>query len=506
MNTYYVSSVRGDDATGAGTALSPWKTISKAIGNNASVSLGATGARVYIEPGTYYEAVVLGLTPSAATPLEILGDCDGAGFLAGGYSTPTTGVVDWSAWFSDSTYRSSPCIDGGTKSHVSLSRLKMHGGSVAAAVGSCVHATTGKSWTIVDSIIVPFPGGDGVVFGTSAAPATAGLSLTIDRCDFHLVGRNGVMITAAETAAEYSLQSVIRNCRSWGGTSVRLASGSTTGLGCLGTGLTIEHCSFLLSTAGSGNVTIYDGITIPLASPIVLRSTILFGTSGVRAGHLSHVAEDWNVFFTQYNRVNVSNGANSSVSIRPVIDREDGRLVGTPLRPMGEPTPGSRLGGFVGSGTSPDTDLMRRARPEGFQSIRFAAGALERHDTGEINTPLADTGSPGCLALRGPSSLERPILVDSTAVAISVKVRWDGNHGDARKPQAVLFANPEIGITADQVVTASSTGGTGNTPNGYETLSFSTITPTRPGALMLRLISRSATGTGVAYFDSITLS
>ena len=116
-----------------------------------------------------------------------------------------------------------------------------------------------------------------------------------------------------------------------------------------------------------------------------------------------------------------------------------------------------------------------------------------------------DSGSPACLALIGPSSQDRPILVNAQATTIRVNVRWDGNHGDAARPQAMLLASPEIGVPA-QTVTAASTGGTGSTPNAYETLTFAPITPTAAGVVMLRMISRAASGAGAAYFDTITLS
>jgi len=57
-----------------------------------------------------------------------------------------------------------------------------------------------------------------------------------------------------------------------------------------------------------------------------------------------------------------------------------------------------------------------------------------------------------------------------------------------------------------QVVTATTAGGSGSTPNAFETLTFAGFTPTRKGAVMLRLVSRSASGNGAAYFDTITLS
>ncbi|OJW18814.1 MAG: hypothetical protein BGO49_17475 [Planctomycetales bacterium 71-10] len=504
MNNYYVSAGRGSDSTGTGTASNPWKTIAKAIGASPAASLGSDGARVYLEPGTYYESVTLGLTPTATARLEVVGDCDGAGFLAGGLATPATGVVDWSSWVNDTTARGMPCLAGGNKSYVSLRRLKLIGGAIDK---SCVDVGAGHDWTISDCIVVPHSSQPAIVFGSAAAPAAAGLNAVVERCDFHVGGNSSgrpIMFNVAGAAAEYSLDSVVRNCRFRGGVLI-VARVANTGLGYAATGLQISHCSFL--GGHSAPISVYGSDPVVLASPITVFGCYLSGNNGIVAGHVSQVTEDYNAFHVaSAARLNVTAGSHSIGSVRPAFDYGDGRLVGTPLRPWGEPVANSLLGGFVVGGASPTTDFAGRARPEGYLSTRAAVGALERHDTGEINTPYADSGSPACLALRGPSSLERPILMDATATVIRVKVRWDGNHGDANKPQAILLANPEIGVSADQVVTASSSGGTGSTPNEYETLSFSSVTPTRPGALMLRLVSRSSDGTGVAYFDSITLS
>ncbi len=503
MNKYYVSVDRGSDSNDGLSPATPWKTIGKAIGPSPGVSLGTDGATVYIEPGAYYESVTLALNPSDVAPLAIVGDCDGAGFLAGGRTTPTVGVVEWSAWVDDATPRTDPCLSGGSGSHVALRRLKMYGG---IANPGCVQVTTGKSWSIVDSAFIcshSVPSAL-VTFGASASGgATAGLGLLVERCSFLAdAAVAGVLVVAAEAAAEYSLDSVIRDCRFVGGYGFRMTHVST-GLGALGTGVTVEHCT---SFAGYRGAMIYEGVATPtLTTPVSIRGCFFRAAITMTAGNATHVTEDWNVLVGG-NPANVPAGPNSIRARRAVFDFDDGLLVGTPLRPMGTPTAGSLLGGFVGSGAFPPTDLTGRARPEGSGAARPAAGALERHDTGEANAQYADAGSSACLALTGPSSLERPILVDATATTIGVKVRWDGNHGDANKPRAVLLANPEIGIASDQSVEPATSGGSGSTPNAYEALTFAPVTPTKAGALMLRLESRSAAGNGVAYFDSITLS
>jgi hypothetical protein len=497
MNHYYVSAARGSDSTGTGTATNPWKTIGKAVGPGPAASLGADGARVYVEPGTYRETVNLALSPMAATPLEIVGDCDGAGFLAGGHMAPATGVVDWSAWADDFTPATTSCLYVNNRGYGTLRGVKLLGGDYTASciylIGAC------PSWTVRDATFVPFPGRIALM---ATPPAGVATPLTLDGCDFQCTSSPAINVGTARAAAEYSLGHEIRNCRFRDGTiGVNVTIGGTGAAAA--TGMTIEHCSFL---SGAVGISIHNGANQVLTDPVVVRGCFFNCAEGVRAGHATNVIEDWNDFCCTTARTNSAVGPNSRSPVRPAVDREDGRLVGIPLRPTGTPAPDSPLAGRVGSGSYPTRDFMGRNRPEGLGSARPATGALERHDTGEPDAARADAGSSACLALRGPGSLERPILVDAAATTIAVKVRWDGNHGDARKPRAVLLANPEIGVAADQVLTATTAGGMGPTPNAYETLTFAPVTPTQAGALMLRLVSRSATGHGAAYFDSIAVS
>lgn len=503
INYYYVSAARGDDATGAGTATNPWKTIAKAVGSSPAASLGADGACVYLEPGTYYEAVTIALTPTATARLELVGDCDGAGFLAGGYATPATGVVDWSSWSNNTTIRNFPCLAGGGKSYVAVRRIKLIGGWNTT---SCIDAGTGTDWTISDCTIVPYAAYNAVVFGSTGSPVSAALNLLVERCNFHLTGDStgrAILLTVAEAAAEYSLASTVRNCRFRGG-SVRLQKGTATGLGHLATGLQVSHCSFL--GPHSVPVVIYSGETITLAAPTTVSGCYLNGANGLAAGHASHVAEDYNAFHTGGSpRLNVTAGANSVVTVRPAFDYEDGLHAGVPLRPAGTPMPGSSMAAVVPPGSPPADDLTGRPRPAGFGSLNASIGALERHDVSADDATYADGGAGFCLKITGPGDVEVPVLVLSRPTTISVKVRWDGNHGDANKPRAMLLAEPELGAAA-QTLTATSTGGAGATPNAYETLTFSSFTPSRAGAVVLRLLGRPAAASGVAYFDSISVA
>lgn len=121
-------------------------------------------------------------------------------------------------------------------------------------------------------------------------------------------------------------------------------------------------------------------------------------------------------------------------------------------------------------------------------------GALELHDDARRETTTTDAGSTGNV-LHGPGSQEFYVAVDASATVISVKMRYDSNHGTTNKPQAILVANGEIGVTAETVTMTSAA-------DTWETLTFASQTPTAKGDVIVRLVSRSATPYGRAYYDT----
>ena len=502
MTTKYVSVARGSDSTGDGSAANPWKTIDKAIGSGSAFLLdSANPNRLYIEPGVYRESVTITVSPTSAGPLSIIGDCDGGGFAAGGYSSPVVGLVDWRAWTDDATPMTANAFRGNGPSYITLDHIKFIGGNITSGV---VFMNGGSDWTVRDcNFIGHYGANNGVVFNAGAT-AGAALNLTIERCNFRTYFQNtgAVYITVPLNAADWDLKAVVRNCM-FGGLNSGMYMRQQGGSGAyLAGGVTFQN-NTVESSSQYGVYAYGLGTAVP-AHPIGVYGNLFLGCS-LRATTSGQMVEDGNIFLNSGSNTNVAAGTNSRLNACPAVDFGDGRLTGLPLAPFGTPSKVSLFSGFGSYGTTPVDDLTGRNRPEGTGSTAPAVGCLERHGTGVVNSTYQDSGSSACMALVGPSSQERLILVDPQPTTIRVKVRWDGNHGDARKPQAVLIAEPQIGV-AGQIVTAVSTGGTGSTPNAYETLTFSTFTPTSKGAVMLRMVSRAASGVGAAYFDTITLS
>jgi hypothetical protein len=125
-------------------------------------------------------------------------------------------------------------------------------------------------------------------------------------------------------------------------------------------------------------------------------------------------------------------------------------------------------------------------------------GALEAHDTAAKETTTTDAGSVG-ITIHGPGSHEFLIPVDATSTTISVKGYYDADHGTGSKPQAILIANGEIGVTTQTLTMTAAV-------NTWETLTFTAQTPTAKGVITVRLVSRSAAPYGRNYWDTWTVS
>lgn len=128
-------------------------------------------------------------------------------------------------------------------------------------------------------------------------------------------------------------------------------------------------------------------------------------------------------------------------------------------------------------------------------AVNKTAGCFERHDTAEKETTTTDAGSVA-IRLTGWADHAIYVPVDATSTTISVRAYYDAAHAATNKPQAVLDANGEIGVTAE---TKTMTVAAGN----WETLTFAAQTPSAKGWVTIRLVSRSDVPIGHAFFDTL---
>lgn len=154
--------------------------------------------------------------------------------------------------------------------------------------------------------------------------------------------------------------------------------------------------------------------------------------------------------------------------------------------------------------TNPDNTSTYSLDPHGaLKPIGYIAPHEAYLPGGAAN---ADGGSGNCLEILGPGDVKIRVAVPASATVISVKVKWDSNHADTNKPRAIMLGQPAIGIAATEDAAQNwheSVTATGTAGSGYETLTFSSITPTAAGWVEILLQSRSTQGNGIAYFDTV---
>jgi len=368
LATKFVSTARGNDTTGDGSASNPWKTIGKAIGSGyTSWRDNAAANTLYIEPGLYREAVTLGASPTSSGPLTIRGDYDGAGFTAGGYGSAATGLVDWRAWTSDTADITGSCLAASSKNYVTVERIKFIGGH--SGVGSCVDLTTSTNWTFTACEMIGGYTGGGICI--QAVP-TAGVALDmlVDGCVFFTIisSAPAIRTNSPFNASEWSLGVTVRNCV-FQGAGFGVQAFCPTGGGISGGGIAIQSCSFV---GVSRALDFYYTRTATITTyPCTIYGCNLMGT-GMNAGTGAAVTSDGNNIATLTAYTNITGGAHDKTTLCPAINAGDWIVTATSPRPFGEPAAVSPIAGFGNYGTVPTVDVSGQDRP-----ATAAAGALE---------------------------------------------------------------------------------------------------------------------------------
>lgn len=483
MATYYIRKT-GSDAAAGTSGGAAWQTIGKALASGSTVAAGDT---VYIGAGVYREVVTVAISGTAGNIISIIGDVDGS-------KTGDVGEVQWTAYTTnDSTAPSASAVATVTsRSYLSFSNLVIVGGGTA----SCVNGASGvHDLTFTDCAIVNSVAGGGAI--QLVADAGVVLNLTVDRC---LCWSNvsacvNLTTTSIGSGADWDNTTVIRNSLVWSVASNAVTFQATGGLSKHGGGLRVRDCTLVGATGVNANNTgLSTSIPCQIQDSLIIASTGLVGTAG------GVLTEDHNVIMANTVRTNVTAGTGSisDKSIAPLLHIGQETKWGGLLRPLFMPTSGSKILGFGSAASAPSVDGLNRPRPAGGASTSNAAGYLERHDTAAKETSTVDAGTTG-MKITGPGDQDIRIPVDATSTTITVRVRYDTNHAATNKPQAILQANGEIGV-ATETKTATVTTDT------WETLTFSAITPTAKGWVTVRLVSRSAAGNGIAYFDTVTVT
>lgn len=492
MTDYYLRTAAngGSDAANGLSAGAAWATFGKALGASGI----ASGDHLYVGAGTYREVVTVAMT-SAVAETKLTGDVDGL-------KTGDAGEVIWSAYTTNDTTAPSanPTLNLSARDFLTFERLTFIGGNASQ---SCVNGTTTNSTNITFTECLFVPGAQDKPLVSYTGLADVAASWLFDRCLFFCTGANqdGVNLTfPTSSVADYDVGFVLKNCRISGPVTGQFLFGNTSGANSFKPGglqvwnCTAIHCGrfILLNNANFSTsipATVYDCFIWD--SVVALAST----SSG-------QITEDYNAIYAGTARSNVSAGAHSQAftaayTYAALLHLGQAMWVGNHQRPFLTPGAGSPLLGFGNQASAPTVDAWNRARPSGGASGSAGIGYLERHDNWVKETSTTDAGSVG-LRITGPGDQDIDLAVDASSTVVTVKMRFDSSYGGASKPQAILLANGEIGVaTETKTMTAAA--------DTWETLTFSTFTPSTKGVVTVRLVSRDTGATGKTFADTLVV-
>ena len=502
MPIYYVSPSGNDANNGLGPDAShatnkPWLTLGKLFGASGL----ASGDLAYIGPGVYRGQVQLLMSsPSAETivegdPRNIRGFKNASGILL------PPGEVRLTPYETNDTTTpvgTATTLDLNGRSFLTFRNLWILGGNSSP---SCFRATVSHSTNIklTDCVFTQgyTPQGTALLSYNSVGGIPA--NWVIDRCTFQGISTRSLSLQLLRSSsADYSAGIQIQNSVFLGGgTGVYIFS---SGAGTFkGGGISMINCSFLFQAAFA--VSLPDSNLSTTFPSTVKNCLIVSGGTGLQSNVAGQLVEDWNLNASGTAQVAaVANGANTKRAGEFSCNFEVGqaRIWGQRTRAYFTPTVGSPLLGFGQDGSAPTVDTFNRPRPSGGTSTLYAVGAMERHNQARSETAVTDSGGIG-LAIAGPGDHDFDIPVNATPTSITVKARYDTNHGTTNKPQAILLDASEIGV-ATQTLTMTSGAGV------WQTLSFAPFTPTATGWVTVRLVSRASAGSGIAYFDTFTVN
>lgn len=511
MPTYYVDPVNGDNLNnGLGPDAShatnkPWKTIAKLLGSTGMAS-GDTG---YLAPGVYRERVTVAMT-SATAETFVYGDPSNAqGFKSSAGVRVSPGpVVHTSFETNDTTLPSAAAatliLSG--RDYLTFQFINFIGGGNVST--HCVDGSSATSTNITFRDCAFFGSSHSGVGSSSAimravnASGATGFNWLVERCLFYTpVSGTGITVAPVTLAsgADYDVLFVARNCIFLGNYSRSIfftPSGTAT---YKPGGLLVDACSLLgTNSTAAINATANSSTTVP----VVVRNCCIAGSVGLSATTSGFITSAHNVIccLTRYTNVTAGTGDSTDGAMALAFWLGQESQHNWPLRQAFTPIYGAcGLVGFSAGSSPPATDFTNRTRPEGGQSTNITPGALELHNTAVQETSVVDA-SGSAISITGPGSHDRLFIpVDAVATTITIRVRYDANHGTTNKPRVILMANASIGV-AQEIKTATVSEDT------WETLTFSAITPTRKGVVQIRCESRAAAGNGVAYFDTLTVT
>lgn len=483
----------GSDSNGGTSTSDAWLTIGKAVGA-AGLTAGDT---VYVGAGVYRESnVSFAWTNNGAVNTKIIGD------YTGSFTGDAGDVIMTSHTTDDVTApAATTTLSTNGRDNVTIENLILIGGNATPSAFIVTQDTV--DLTVRRCVFRPDKPSAARTTDNSGNTAGVVLNQVYEDCVFFCGGETSTSAggmrfsNLTRHTVDYDVNVEFRRCLFIGnGTAVVI---NTTGAGvAFPGGVDFYECGFFFCNGVQTNANMSTSI------PCNVEGCV-FDSSGtaLNAAASGQIVENYNIIRAGTPRTNVSAGANSVADLSRAMLYEVGQsfLFSRDVKRMwGAPTVsgnGGAIGGFHARSGGYAVDMLARPSPAGAGSTSKAAGSLERHDTAQREASVVDASTYSAKIV-GPGDQDRPIPVNAASTTISIRVRYDTNHGTTNKPQAQLLGGEGVGFAGE---TKTATSGV----DTWETLTFTPFTPTMAGIVTIRMISRSAAGNGIAYFDTLSV-
>ena len=355
MAIYYVSQSTGLNTNNGTSPVTPWQTLAFALGAASGTNPGLVGGDiVYVAPGSYNEAVTVGMT-SASSTVQIIGDP----LNAQGFPSVNGGVILW--W-----HLTSAALTATSKNNLSFSNIYFERATATNSIS--IVCTTCYSWTFNKCIIV------GGVSGTSVSPNALNWTNTKSVvCAAN--GQNGIGFTTGSGTA-YNINININDCLFFSNTG----GGATANIGVLsgvGNGGIVSNCTMMHS-----NVNAQMG-TSNTTDKLMFQNCLFLGNSSFFINPAGQINSQYNRYVNNLGFNGVS-GTGSTTGGLIGLDFGNARLLGYGLNDFFGSNAGAANIGFGTATNAPVSDLYGATwltTPD--------AGAVQRSALSNFQPPTA---------------------------------------------------------------------------------------------------------------------
>lgn len=506
--TYYVSKDGNDANNGLGpdpnhASDKPLLTLDHAI-----IHANTAGDTVYLGPGIYRETNTFDNSGSAGSPISFIGDpLNTKGFKTGAGLLETPGPVILTNFTTDdvTAAAASAVLATNSKDFLTFRNLWIESGS---SYNPIIVDAASQNIT-VQSCHIFSVGGIGILFACAADTNSGHL---VDSCEVFSAIESAIRFSLPKTNnAEYDANCVVKNCILVSPAATGVYIISTVTATNYGTGVIAQNCQ-IIANYGMRTGSTYTGT---LTTKCQAKNCEMFGTYGVYSYGASDddtLVEDYCFLVNTTPRTKVGVGAHSHHYSSSTFDRAirhdfgQSQLFGFLPKSFLAPWSTSRTIGY-GNDSTPTaltTDILNRVRPSGSgvaaASVLLAVGAYELHDYGVKEVTVKDAGDAS-IKLTGPGDHDIRVPVDASATVISIKARFDSaTYGGANYPQAILLDAADIGVSTETKTATIAAS------DAWETLTFSSFTPTLKGWVVIRLLNRGSGADDICYFDTLAVT